>query len=132
MAVRAIIALLSLAPYCVALFLPAHSEVGIDFGSTYTGFECLMMPVNHSPLEILFHPWWLANPAFLAGIVALWRGKLGWSAAGGALAMVIALAVWDQYRSRPAYWLWLSSMIALTWGACVLFLVSRIPSKRAA
>ena len=122
--------------YLLSLFLPAidfHVEV-VGWGPVslqLMGYDCLcMLPGG------LLHPWWWPNFFFLLGLVFLAVGR--WSAARrcGIIATVIASTVTIlvlhylgevaddhhldadfRFPLRVGYFVWLGSMVGLTYSA---------------
>ncbi len=116
--------------YLLSLCLPAMRISG-EPRKWYWGIQCL----TYVPYVMTGLPWW-ANPCFLLGLTllflgrrrgAFWCGVFGALLASGTIFLVLPdLAAWISAMSSglektfplgPGYFVWLASMIGLTWSA---------------
>ena len=115
---RFVVILISLALYAVACTQPG-TVVGYGHGEgTATGLGLLLYGWMPGLPEVL--PW-LSNFPWLAGLVLLARGRLGWALACSAVGLLVASLVLLPLpelggRLLEAKWCWLGSHAALAVG----------------
>lgn len=112
--------MLALAFFVIALPLPAHYELGVDFGCSYTGIECLLSPITSSPIVLFLHWAWWANPLFGGALFSLYHPQLGMSLVCSISAVLISLWASSSHGTYTAYWFWLAAMLSAMTGALVL------------
>ena len=125
---------ISLICYATALALPAYRDMGYSDGMsggkfTLSGLGCLISPVAMTPVVLLIHPSWLANPLLAGGLVTLLLRRYTYSLAFGVIAICFALLVFAEDRNPydpgaekvlQAVWFWLAAMGTVVAGTFVL------------
>jgi hypothetical protein len=131
---------LSAAGFVVCLFQPAYylgSELKPEYGYTLLAYGPFGLPSGYYA--------WLANPAYLIGLVMYKTGRFRASLVSSLLGLAVALSflthqqMWDMVGGNPlkktvvshgaGYWLWLAAFALLAAGAAVRVMRKRASAK---
>src|SRR4051794_16839371 len=101
------LAVIAAGTYATSFFLPVMDV----FDTTALGWSAFVVSINIPA----YWPMWLANPAFLFGLVYCWRGRWRRARNLAVLAMSLGLSeVWFFWgQVDVAYAVWLLSMLFL-------------------